>query len=264
MSRRSQKFNGVLAVFLAIVFVAVGGFGGYVGYLQVNTLDGQVYTNGSMQVHFMELGNDKAGDCTYIKAGDVDILIDGGSNYDSVDDISSYINQYVTDGVLEYVIVTHADLDHIACFAGSSNNPSLFELYECEIIIDFALTNKDTNAYNKYVENRDAEIAAGAAHYTAAECINENKNVFDLGGGVELEILDSYYYHNRSSDENEHSVCVMINQGERHFLFTGDLEEKGEEKLVQMNDLPEVELYKAGHHGSKTSSSSKLMAEIRP
>lgn len=56
----------------------------------------------------------------------------------------------------------------------------------------------------------------------------------------------------------------MINQGDRHFLFTGDLEEKGEKKLVEMNDLPEVVLYKAGHHGSKTSSSEELLSVIKP
>jgi competence protein ComEC len=89
-------------------------------------------------------------------------------------------------------------------------------------------------------------------------------NKFSLGDGVELEILDSYYYYNVASNENDHSVVCMINQGSRHFLFTGDLEEKGEEKLVEMNDIPEVTLYKAGHHGSKTSSNEILLSVIKP
>ena len=60
----------------------------------------------------------------------------------------------------------------------------------------------------------------------------------------------------------------MVNQGEgesaKHYLFTGDLEEDGEEYLVEMNDLPQVDLYKAGHHGSKTSSTNVLLNVIRP
>ena len=56
----------------------------------------------------------------------------------------------------------------------------------------------------------------------------------------------------------------MINQGDRHFLFTGDLEKAGEEKLVEMNDLPKVDVYKAGHHGSKTSSHNVLLEKIQP
>jgi beta-lactamase superfamily II metal-dependent hydrolase len=56
----------------------------------------------------------------------------------------------------------------------------------------------------------------------------------------------------------------MINQGDAHFLFTGDLEKEGEEHLVEMNTLPKVELFKAGHHGSKTSSNDALLSVIQP
>ena len=47
-------------------------------------------------------------------------------------------------------------------------------------------------------------------------------------------------------------------------MFTGDLEKEGEEKLVEMNELPKVTLYKAGHHGSKTSSHNVLLDVIQP
>ena len=33
---------------------------------------------------------------------------------------------------------------------------------------------------------------------------------------------------------------------------------------MEMNDLPQVSLYKAGHHGSKTSSNEVLLSVIRP
>lgn len=56
----------------------------------------------------------------------------------------------------------------------------------------------------------------------------------------------------------------MLTQGDSNFLFTGDLEEDGESRLVDNNDLPEVELFKAGHHGSKTSSTDKLLKVIKP
>ena len=54
--------------------------------------------------------------------------------------------------------------------------------------------------------------------------------------------------------------------------FTGDLEKDGEESLVAENEpgrknagmLSQVELYKAGHHGSKTSSSKALLDVIKP
>lgn len=177
------------------------------------------------------------------------------------------MDEYITDGTLEFVIVTHADEDHIAGFAGSTSSPSIFDRYDCEVIIDFARTNKNTAVYKDYVMQRDEAVAAGAKHYTALQCWNNAdgaKRTYEVSNGIEMEILYNYYYENESDDENNYSVCLMFNQGDTHFLFTGDLEEDGESRLVDNNDLPEVELFKAGHHGSKTSSTDKLLQVIRP
>lgn len=217
--------------------------------------------------HFLELGNYNAGDCTFIKAGDVDILIDAGSDFNSIPIITSYINNYCTDGVLEYVIATHAHLDHIAGFAPYSGTDGIFELYECEVIIDFALKNTDSQVSQRYVERRDKEIELGAKHYTAADCINQTnggKPIFEITETITMEILDQKFYHQSSSDENNYSVCTLFTQGDNNYLLTGDLEQEGEESLVAKNDLPHCVLFKGGHHGSKTSSNDCLLNEITP
>ena len=228
--------------------------------------DAATIKSADLSIHFLELGNKYTGDCTYIKVGDVDILIDAGSRVGSIGTITDYLDRYVTDGTLEYVIVTHAHQDHYAGFATGKTTKSIFDLYECETIIDFAKTNQKSDAqmYSNYIRERDDEIAAGATHYTAAECMTSGKNLFSLSDSVTLEILDSYYYYNDSSDENNYSVCLMISDGDRNYLFTGDLEEEGESHLVDLNELPEVELFKAGHHGSPTSSTDKLLSVIKP
>lgn len=263
-----KKFSAGLTVvscFLALVIGFAAAFFLYT-YL-TRPKGGDVYVSGDLSIHFMELGNKYAGDSIYIKAGDTDILIDAGSRAGSTETTSAYIDRYCTDGVLEYVIATHADQDHIAGFAGSSSSPSIFERYECEVIIDFPRTDKTSQTYQKYVENRDAEVEEGAKHYTALQCCNNEdgaQRVFEVSDGIEMEILYNYYYENSSPDENNYSVCLMFNQGDKHFLFTGDLEEEGEKYLVENNDLPEVELFKAGHHGSKTSSTDALLSVIKP
>ena len=263
-----KKFSAGLTVvscFLALVIGFAAAFFLYT-YL-TRPKGGDVYVSGDLSIHFMELGNKYAGDSIYIKAGDTDILIDAGSRAGSTETTSAYIDRYCTDGVLEYVIATHADQDHIAGFAGSSSSPSIFERYECEVIIDFPRTDKTSQTYQKYVENRDAEVEAGAKHYTALQCCNNEggaQRVFEVSDGIEMEILYNYYYENSSPDENNYSVCLLFNQGDKHFLFTGDLEEEGEKYLVENNDLPEVELFKAGHHGSKTSSTDALLSVIKP
>ena len=228
---------------------------------------GSVYESEEISFHFMELGNGNSGDSIYIKAGDTDILIDAGSARSSAATTAAYMEQYVTDGTLEYVIVTHADEDHIAGFAGSSTSASMFDRFTCEVIIDFPRTDKTTNVYSDYCTQRDEAVAEGAVHYTALECWNnENgaQRVWEVSDGIEMQVLYNYYYEHSSSDENNYSVCVLFSQGDKHFLFTGDLEKEGEEYLVQYNDLPQVELFKAGHHGSYSSSNDCLLDVIRP
>ena len=263
-----KKFSAGLTLVACILALAIGFIAAFAVYTYIKRpTGGDVYVSGDLSIHFMELGNKYAGDSIYIKAGDTDILIDAGSRAGSTETTSAYIDRYCTDGVLEYVIATHADRDHIAGFAGSSSSPSIFARYECEVIIDFALTDKDTAVYRNYCEQRDAEVSAGAVHYTALQCWNETdgaKRVWEVADGIEMEILYNYFYENRSSDENNYSVCLMFNQGDQHFLFTGDLEQEGEEYLVQYNQLPEVALFKAGHHGSKTSSNDCLLSVIKP
>ncbi len=261
-----KRFNGFLALLLAVVFLGVGAFSGYQAYLSTNAFDSQVYVSGGFSVHFLELGNVNTGDCTYIKAGDTDILIDAGSNTSSIPTITAYLDKYVTDGILEYVIVTHAHKDHYAGFATNESKDSLFDIYECKTIIDFAQTNQkdDASMYNNYLRERDDEIAAGAVHYTARECIEQDKDLFRLDDGVTMKILDQKYYYEKAKDENDYSVCTLFTHGDRNFLFTGDLEAEGEQSLIEKNELPEVELFKAGHHGSYSSSSPELMGVIKP
>ncbi len=278
--KRKKSRKSATSFMLGIIFLIVVCAGYYVYNTYFNKDDGEpsggVQAIGELSFHFMMLGNANAGDCVYVKAGENDVLIDAGSRANSVDDIENYLNKYVTDGTLEYVIVTHADQDHIAGFASSN---SIFDLYECENIIDFNKSNKslttnngNPSLYANYLSNRDAEIASGANHYTALECYNDTKGdggaerVFNLtdDGNIKMEILYNYFYENHSSDENNYSVCVRFYHGSRQFIFTGDLEEEGEEKLAEKYDFSQVELFKAGHHGSPTSSNDCLLREIKP
>ena len=259
-AKKVAKKHPVLTFFILLIFVCVVVGGYYVYEKFYNKTD----ISGELSIHFLELGNEYAGDCIYVKAGDNDILIDAGSRASSVSTIDNYLKDYVLDGKLEYVIVTHADRDHIAGFSASNG---IFDLYDCGLIIDFPRTEKDTDLYHTYIEKRNAEIAQGATHYNALQCYNYldgASRVYNLADSVSLEILYNFYYENDASSENDYSVCFMIKHGDRKFLFTGDLEEKGEEYLVEYNAISNVDVYKAGHHGSNTSSSSDFLSVINP
>ena len=226
--------------------------------------------SGAIDINFLELGNKYTGDCTFIKAGDNDILIDAGSRQNSANTIAEFIDGYCSDGILEYVIATHAHQDHIAGFVGSKDAQGIFKRYKINTLIDFSQTTATSAIYNNYVSLRDEKIASGdiVNHYTALDCVegtNGGKKVFELGEGLSMEILDQKYYHEvDKNDENNHSVCALFTQGNNNYLFTGDLEKEGEKSLVELNDLPEVELFKGGHHGSYTANTDNLLSVIKP
>lgn len=226
-----------------------------------------IIEDGELAIHFLELGNYYAGDSVYIKAGEIDILIDAGSRASSSTTIHNYIKNYCTDGKLEYVIATHAHEDHISGFVGTNSNPGIFDLYECDVIIDYAFKNTSSQISKNYETKRDKEVTLGAKHYTAKDCMegtNGAKSKYTLTESINIEILDQRYYYEKSSDENNYSVCMMLNYKDNHFLFTGDLEKEGEESLVEKNNLPHCKVFKGGHHGSRTSSNDILLSKITP
>ena len=247
-------------------------------------IDVNVIKSQEMSIHFLELGNVYTGDCTLIDIGNTEILIDAGSKSSSVSQIKNYLDQYVEDGTIEYVIVTHAHEDHIAGFSTSENVDSLFDLYDVENIIQFAKTNKTASnkLYSNFLreENDLADRMTNKGKYlnkwTALDCINETnsaKRVFNITENIKLEILYQEYYEKTAKTENNYSVCFQLIQNEEnYYMFTGDLEKEGEISLVNENKaggkneglLHEVQLYKAGHHGSKTSSSDEFLSVIKP
>lgn len=214
-----------------------------------------------LEIHFMMLGNKYNGDSIYIKAGETDILVDAGSRANSSTTLVNYLEQHVTDDKLEYVIATHADQDHIAAF------PNIFKEFSVDTVIDFPLTNKTSATYNNYRNAVNDMVEKGTKHYTALECYNNENGAsrkIELAAGIELEFLYNVYYEQKCNDENEYSVCFVLRRDDDSFLLTGDLEKYGEEYLVNKNELEEVFLFKAGHHGSKTSNTMTLLNVIKP
>ena len=240
------------------------------GEINVETVKEQ-----NLSIHFLELGNKYTGDCTLIKVGNTEMLIDAGSKTSSIPAIQSYLNTYV-DGALDYVVVTHAHEDHYAGFATNESTESLFDLYTVNNIIDFGDgTNKTSSnkMYSNYLRERNDEIDNGAVYTPVQDFFKDNEPAarrFELGTGsnVFVEILYQKFYNEEAETENDYSVCLQIVYQDKYYLFTGDLEAEGEESLVNCDEnagmLHEVEVYKAGHHGSKTSSTETLMEVIKP
>jgi competence protein ComEC len=326
-----RKVKAPWWVFLIILIIAAVAVGGYFVYYAMKPATGSksstdsaltssltsspepssTYTSISgdsdpISFHFVSQNNAHTGDCTYIKAGNNDILIDAGNKTGSAAVIEKYLedstrgSDYVSDKKLEYVVATHAHQDHIAGFVGNSSTSEaggkdgIFYHYTIDNLLDFSyfdgavagkytlvdnsLTSTSTpvtTIYKNYLAARNYAIGNGTKWQTAGQMWKSASHTITLGKNLSMTLLYSYFYdHVKAdmsglgdfdfSDQNDDSVCVLFTQGNKHFLFTGDSEAAGEYSLTKYNTLPEVELFKGGHHGSYTANTDALLSVIKP
>ena len=226
MAKRVKKVSKLLLIFISLASLLLGLLiGATSNYIETRPIS-DIIINDDLKIHFLELGNDNSGDCILIQAGEYDVLVDAGSKLNSYSTIKGYLDNYIQDDKIEYVIVTHAHEDHYANFAGNRST-SLLTDYKIDNLIKFSKTNQTTGKmyqnFNSIVNKIKNE---GTKIYTALECYNNENGCsrsLELTSSINLEILYNYYYEHDSSTENNYSICFMLNQGDRHFLFTGGL-----------------------------------------
>lgn len=95
-----------------------------------------------------------------------------------------------------------------------------------------------------------------------------NVHVRSVLAGEELPIMNSslqvLYPLSQGDGKNNDSLVLYGNLLGTRFLFTGDLEKEGEEVLLEHYPQLAVDVLKAGHHGSKGSSSMSFLETIKP
>ena len=85
----------------------------------------------------------------------------------------------------------------------------------------------------------------------------ENLPIF----GSYLEVLSPKKIGEVSPDD---TLVLYGKLLDKHFLFTGNLKEKGEKELLKQYPTLEVDVLKAGQHGAKTSSNPAFLEKLKP
>ncbi|MDF2787434.1 MAG: hypothetical protein K0S80_532, partial [Neobacillus sp.] len=69
---------------------------------------------------------------------------------------------------------------------------------------------------------------------------------------------------NYQGERNRGSIAITANIGGLKWFFGGDLDQEGEERILKKYPNLNIDVLKAGHHGSKTSSSEIFIKSITP
>ena len=92
---------------------------------------------------------------------------------------------------------------------------------------------------------------------TKVRSVTEGENLPIFGS--QLEVLSP-----RKIGDHEDTLVLYGKLLDKNFLFTGNLEEKGEKGLLKHYPDLKIDVLKAGQHGSKQSSSSAFLEQLKP
>ena len=236
-----KKFVKRIAIAVAALIAATGVSIGTGVFSGGNKTDRDIKdVSGELQIHYKDVGQ---GDATHIQCDGMNMLIDAGEN-DKGMQVRVYLEK---QGVkkLDYVIGTHPDSDHIGGLDVVIYN------FDCGTILmpDY---EKDTKTYDDVIQTIKNK------HYKITEPIVGT--TYELGQAEFTIIAPNRDY----DDANDASIGLVLTYGEQSFLFTGDAEEAAEADIVKNGIDIQAKVYKAGHHGSRTSSSEELLELVKP
>lgn len=183
--------------------------------------------------------------------------VDGGSTSDQRLGKNVLVPYLESQGIghIDLALITHCDADHysgILYLLEEEPKISIGELLLPRVAVQDA----------RYDALRDA----AAARDVQIRYFGQGDSI-TLG---EVEIL-GYYPAGTAKLEaaNDHSIGMLLHAPDFQMLFTGDMDEACEQQMLaalwEANaGYPKIDVLKAGHHGSHTSSSEALLAALRP
>ena len=201
-----------------------------------------------LTVSFLNVGQ---GDAIFIETPHGrQVLIDGGPNSGVLRQLSSVMPWY--DRSIDVVIPTHPDADHIGGLI------DVLERYTVGMIVQSSVqgTTPLSDALERIIVDKKKQ---GTQRIEA-----QRGQIIDLGDGAYIEV----FFPDRSVpniETNTGCVVTKLIYGDTSFMLPCDAPAAIEKYLVSLDGKSlQADVLKAGHHGSKTSSSIAFVGFVDP
>lgn len=191
-------------------------------------------------VHYMDVGQ---GDATLITCGEDAMLIDAGDNSMGTTVQMYLVSQNITK--LDYVIGTHPDADHIGGL------DVVITKFDCGTIF-LTDEDKDTRTYEDVISAMEYK-----GYKRTLPVPGETYQLGDAGFTILAPLQEN-------DDSNDNSIALLLTYGDTRFYFEGDAGEEEEVQILSSNADVKADVYKIGHHGSKTSTTDDMLAAVNP
>ena len=200
------------------------------------------YTAYPLSVTMLDVGQ---GQSILLCSGGRTALIDCGGSKGNAGDIAADHLQSLGITRLDLLVLTHCHNDH------ANGVPELFARMEISALVLPDLP-EDGSLYRAEI----LSLAEDAG--TAVTLLNNNRTL--AFGEAELNL----YAPLGDGGVNEEGLFVLASCRDFDLLITGDANTFVESLLIKYNDLPDIEVLVAGHHGSHNSTSELLLDSLRP
>jgi beta-lactamase superfamily II metal-dependent hydrolase len=180
------------------------------------------------------------------------LLIDGGDHENS-GRVLATLQQYNLSHI-DVVVATHPHADHIGGLTDVIKNVGVGQVIDSGQI-------HTTQIFEDFLD-------AIAEKQIPLKSVREGYSI-DLDTTVKIDVLNPPAALPDGVDNeaqfNDNSVVLKLTYGQFSALLTGDIQETNEARLVSKNaSAIDAEVLKAGHHGSRTSSSSSFLNAVTP
>ena len=191
-------------------------------------------------VHFLDVGQ---GDSIFIELPNgKTMLVDAGENYHG-QGIIDYV-QTIGYHKLDYVVATHPHEDHIGSMPYIVRNFEIGSIYMPDVTANTATFESRLKA----IKAKGLRVKNGR---TGVHIIKDGELTADI---IAPDKPDE-------SNLNNSSIVLLLTFGNVSYLLTGDAETK---ELNAIRADMHATVLKAGHHGSKTSTTQTLLKKISP
>lgn len=204
-----------------------------------------ILTDDKVTIDFVDVSQ---GDCALIRYKEKNILIDTGGTVFGDFKIGQNITlpYLVKNNIkkIDLLFITHFDKDHYEA------------LYD---IIPFIKIDK---IYCSYRPEKDLYLYL-LENNIKIELIDDSSS-FIISNKLYLDIVYPNKKTSEKTSSNDKSLVILLKYYNKKLLFTGDIEELAEEKLISNNKINNIDILKVAHHGSKTSSKLDFIKKTNP
>ena len=259
-----KKYLQIICGLILCCTVLLTGCGQGGGQSSDTATNSKAEAKGQLTISMLDIGQ---GDAVLIQTGVKNILIDTGDDKYYEDGKKGKENtQLLTElqklkiDHIDTLVMTHAHADHI----GKAD----------KVIAQYGVKELVYNGIpstSKYFINA---LKAAKANGTQQVKVKAG-DVLDFGNGVSFEIVSpsqslidedtAAIKAKKKVDVNNESVVGRLTFGNFAMLFTGDAEGPVEKDMAaSYGKKLKCQVLKAGHHGSKTSSTAEFLKLVQP